>query len=69
MKIIKIELTEDSGIITVYTEDFPELGFGFEIDSIADRNNLNAKVTERVNKEKANESEKNARRIKFENIR
>lgn len=53
MKIIKIELDKLNGILIVYVDTFPNLGFNFKIDEIINENDFLAKIRQRVNLEAA----------------
>lgn len=63
MKIIKI--TRREGRITVWTEEYKDIGFGFEIDDIVDIKDLKAKVQLRIDQEDVKGYVEEQRILKF----
>ena len=65
MEITKIEFVKEPGLLTVWTDTFPNNGFNFSIDEIADEADLRLKLSARVNKFLEEQSKINAREQRF----
>ena len=66
MKITKI--AREKEMMIIWTDEFPKIGFNFEIDSIINKTDLLEKVQSRVNKLNADKEIETNREIKFNQL-
>ena len=69
LKITKIERNRKERRISVYTDRFVDIGYGFDIDDIADKADLKLKLKQRVNVDIAKETDEKIDETKYDNLK
>lgn len=69
MKITKVEYHENDGILTIWTDVDPNVGFNFNVDDVTNSNDLKAQVKIRADEYLVDQQAKAAKKTKAETFK